>query len=317
MLYLDSHSVTHLLNDALSLKLSEIAFKLHATGQVDQPLRTIVRGAEQQLMGVMPAYIKSGPYQGFGLKSVVVKLGEAAKGPSHSGSVLIYDEPGAPPVVAVDAGAITQIRTASASAYATEVLAHRQASRLAILGTGLQARAHVLAMQSVRPIKHVSIWGRNPRATRELGQWIQSTCDLPVSVCASAAEAVHDRDIVCLTTAARSPIIRRSDLPRHCHVNAIGSSALGFQELHEDVYQDSLLFTDCNQSVLAASECVIKAVNQGVLNPQGVGTEIGAVPTDRRWREEGGVTLFKSVGLAVQDLVFSREVIRQWLASSV
>ena len=113
MLYLDSHSVTHLLNDALSLKLSEIAFKLHATGQVDQPLRTIVRGAEQQLMGVMPAYIKSGPYQGFGLKSVVVKLGEAAKGPSHSGSVLIYDEPGASPVVAVDAGAITQIRTAS------------------------------------------------------------------------------------------------------------------------------------------------------------------------------------------------------------
>lgn len=83
MLYLDSHSVTQLLNDALSLKLSEIAFKLHATGQVDQPLRTIVRGAEQQLMGVMPAYIKSGPYQGFGLKSVVVKLGEAAKGPSH------------------------------------------------------------------------------------------------------------------------------------------------------------------------------------------------------------------------------------------
>ena len=108
------------------------------------------------------AYIKSGPYQGFGLKSVVVKLGEAAKGPSHSGSVLIYDEPGASPVVAVDAGAITQIRTASASAYATELLAHRQASRLAILGTGWQARAHVLAMQSVGPIKHVSIWGRNP-----------------------------------------------------------------------------------------------------------------------------------------------------------
>ncbi len=117
MLHLDSNSVKKLLSFELGLQLSEDAFRLHSSGQVEQPLRTIVRGGENELMGVMPAYIKSGPYRGFGLKSVVVRLGAEARGPSHTGSVLIYDEAGTSPIVAVDAGAITEIRTAAASAH--------------------------------------------------------------------------------------------------------------------------------------------------------------------------------------------------------
>lgn len=91
---------------------------------------------------------------------------------------------------------------------------------------------------------------------------------------------------------------------------------LGFQELHEDVYQGSTLFTDCNRSVLAASECVIKAVRKGLLSGQGAGTEIGALSVDDIPARKRGVTIFKSVGLAVQDLVFSREAIRRWVAVS-
>lgn len=317
MLYLDNNSVKELLNFKLGLRLSEEAFRLHSSGQVEQPLRTIVRGGENELMGVMPAYIKSGPYQGFGLKSVVVRLGAAVCGPSHMGSVLIYDETGVPQVVAVDAGAITEVRTAAASAHATRTLAAPNASRLAILGTGLQARAHLLAMRAVRPIRHVSLWGRSEAACHEFVAWSTHYCDLPVSICTTVVEAVHDSDIICTTTAARLPILARADLPERCHVNAIGSSALGFQELHEDMYQGSALFTDCNRSVLAASECVIKAVHKGFLPGQEVGTEIGTICVEDEWSQEQGVTIFKSVGLAVQDLVFSREVIRQWIAASV
>jgi len=316
MLHLDSDSVKGLLNLELGLRLSEEAFRLHSSGQVEQPLRTIVRGGESELMGVMPAYIKSGPYQGLGLKSVVVRFGSGARGPSHMGSVLIYDETGVSPVVAVDAGAITEIRTAAASAHATRILAAPNASRVAILGTGLQARAHLLAMRAVRPVRQVSIWGRSEAASHEFAAWSKRHCNLPVSIRATVAEAVHDSDIICTTTAARSPILVRTDLPERCHVNAIGSSALGFQELHEDVYQSSALFTDCSRSVFAASECVIKAVRKGLLSGQGVGTEIGTLSVDDIPAHEQGVTIFKSVGLAVQDLVFSREAIRRWVAAS-
>jgi ornithine cyclodeaminase len=316
MLHLDSDSVKGLLSFELCLRLSEEAFRLHSSGQVEQPLRTIVRGGESELMGVMPAYIKSGPYQGFGLKSVVVRLGAEVRGPSHMGSVLIYDEAGVSPVVAVDAGAITEIRTAAASAHATRILAAPNASRVAILGTGLQARAHLLAMRAVRPVRQVSIWGRSEAACREFASWSERHCDLQVAICATVAEAVHDSDIICTTTAARTPILARADLPERCHINAIGSSAPGFQELHEDVYQGCALFTDCNRSVFAASECVIKAVTKGLLPGDGAGTEIGTFCAGEVLAREPGVTIFKSVGLAVQDLVFSREVVRQWVAAS-
>jgi ornithine cyclodeaminase len=315
MLYLGGDVVRRLLNFELGLHLSEEAFRLHSSGQVEQPLRTIVRGRENELMGVMPAYIKSGSYRGFGLKSVVVRLGAGARGPSHMGSVLIYDEPRVSPVVAVDAETITEIRTAAASAHATRMLAPPDACRVAILGTGLQARAHLLAMQIVRPIKQVSIWGRSEAACHGFVAWSQHHCDVPVSICATAVEAVHDSDIICTTTAARSPILARADLPERCHVNAIGSSALGFQELHEDIYRGSALFTDSNRSVLYASECVIKAVRKGLLPGPGVGIEIGTLSVDAIPVRERGVTIFKSVGLAVQDLVFSREVVRRWVAA--
>ncbi|QKE62704.1 ornithine cyclodeaminase family protein [Aquipseudomonas campi] len=316
MLHLDSDSVKKLLNFKLGLRLSEEAFRLHSSGQVEQPLRTIVRGRANELMGVMPAYIKSGPYQGFGLKSVVVRFDADVRGPSHMGSVLIYDEAGVAPVVAVDAGAITEIRTAAASAHATRILAAPDAQRVAILGTGLQARAHLLAMRAVRPIRQVSVWGRSEAACEEFAAWSKRTGDLPVSICATVAEAVHASDIICTTTAARAPILARADLPERCHVNAIGSSALGFQELHEDIYQGSALFTDSNPAVLAAAECVIKAVHKGLLSGEEVGMEIGTLSADDVRAQGPGVTIFKSVGLAVQDLVFSREVIRQWVATS-
>ncbi|MBJ7223538.1 MULTISPECIES: ornithine cyclodeaminase family protein [unclassified Brenneria] len=315
MLHVDGESIRKLLDFKLGIRLSEEAFRLHSSNQVEQPLRTVLRGSGNELMGVMPAYIKSGPYQGFGLKSVVVRLGAEIRGPSHMGSVLIYDEAGASPVVAVDAGAITEIRTAAASAYATSLLAAPNASRLAILGTGLQARSHLLAMQAVRPIKQLSVWGRTEAARQEFAIWSKRYCDFPISTHATVAEAVHDSDIICATTAARSPILNRTDLPAHCHVNAIGSSALGFQELHEDMYEHSALFTDCNRSVLASSECVIKAVQKGLLTAQDVGTEIGTVHANRALIDERGVSIFKSVGLAVQDLVFSREAIRRWLST--
>lgn len=312
MLHVDGHSVRKLLDFQLGLILSEEAFRLHSSNQVQQPLRTIIRGNDNDLMGVMPAYIKSGPYKGFGLKSMVVRLGAKKLGPSHTGSVLIYDEAGTSPVVAVDAGAITEIRTAAASAYATDLLAAPNASRLAILGTGLQARAHLMAMQAVRPVKQLSIWGRTETARQEFAAWSQRFCNFPISTHPTVTEAVHGSDIICTTTAARSPILSRAAVPARCHINAIGSSALGFQELHEDVYEHSALFTDCNRSVLASAECVIKAVQKGLLPSQKVGTEIGNLHAGLTPLHEQRLSIFKSVGLAVQDLVFSREAIRRW-----
>ncbi|MBS9436919.1 ornithine cyclodeaminase family protein [Photorhabdus noenieputensis] len=315
MLYVDKETVARYLTMELSLKLSEIAFKLQSERKVEQPLRNIVKG-EDGLMGTMPIYIKEGPYKGFGLKSVVVRFQSNSDKPSHIGSVLVYDEPGVSGIAAVDAGAITEIRTAAASAYATHLLAAKDASRLAILGTGLQAKAHLQAMLYVRPIKEVTLWGRNAERCREFASWCDKTLNLPISIKASPAEAVLNSDIICTTTASRAPILNRKELPVKCHVNAIGASALGFQELSEDMYSNTTLFTDSNESVLAASQSVIKAREKGIINGSDIGIEIGTVSQSHSNLCDQGVTIFQSVGLAVQDMVFSREVIRQLIKMS-
>ncbi|TDB61633.1 Cro/Cl family transcriptional regulator [Photorhabdus khanii subsp. guanajuatensis] len=313
MLYVDKEAVARYLTMELSLKLSEIAFKLQSERKVEQPLRNIVKGEDGSLMGTMPIYIKEGPYQGFGLKSVVVRFQSNGSKPSHVGSVLVYDEPGVSGMAVVDAGAITEIRTAAASAYATHLLAAKDASRLAILGTGLQARAHLQAMLYVRPIKEITLWGRSEERCREFATWCDKTLNLAISIKASPTEAVLNSDIICTTTASRDPIISRKELPAKCHINAIGASALGFQELNEDMYSNTTLFTDSNESVLAASQSVIKAREKGILSESATGIEIGTVHASLSGQ---GVTIFQSVGLAVQDMVFSREVIRQLIKMS-
>ncbi|WKV52725.1 ornithine cyclodeaminase family protein [Dickeya fangzhongdai] len=311
MQFFDRAMVERSLPLPLCLQLARIAFELHSDRQVEQPLRSIVSSTDGRLMGTMPAYIRSGEYAGFGLKSVLVNFDKVAGSCSHEGSILLYDAPAAGEMAIVDAGAITELRTAAASAWATHLLASVDAKRLAILGTGVQARRHLLAMLAVRPIEEVVIWGRGAENTARFVSWCREHITQSVSVADSPARAAAGADIICTVTASREPFLTSSDLPERCHINAVGASAPGFQELTAEIYATVDLYLDSREAVSAASQCLMEARQRRIIDRDVIGTEIGELEDALRWHNGMKRTLFKSVGLAVQDLVFAREVVRK------
>ena len=311
MRYFDREFVERTLSPALALQLSQEAFALVSRGEVEQTLRSVIASGEGSLMGTMPAYIRSGPYAGFGLKTVKVDFSQPGRA-SHEGAILLYDAFADGGMAMVDAGSVTEIRTAAASALATKLLSPPDAGRLAILGTGVQARKHVQMLLAVRPIRQISLWGRSPERVAQFAEWCGGY-NLPVTIADTPAQAVRDADIICTLTAAKEPFLHQRDLPPRCHINAVGASARGFQELAADVYSAVELYVDSREAVWHASDCLNQAREQGLIAADRRGKEIGE--QDLSTAMVTGSTLFKSVGVAAQDLVFARALVA--LAGSV
>lgn len=204
----------------------------------------------------------------------------------------------------VDAGEVTAIRTACASAAATDALARADASRLAILGTGEQAWQHALAIRHVRPLARIAIWGRDREAAAGLAGRIADALALPVEVAPTPAEAVRDADIICTTTAAAEPILRDDDIAPGTHLNVVGSSRAGPAEIDNALVRRARFFPDHREGVLAQGAEFLRAKAAGLVDDDHVLAEIGAVyagiaPGRRDARE---VTIYKSLGSIVQDL---------------
>ncbi|MFT2112061.1 ornithine cyclodeaminase family protein [Marinomonas sp. 2405UD68-3] len=311
MRYFGREKVESTLNIPLGLALSKTAFELHSDGKVEQPLRSIIPSENGKILGTMPAYIREGKYAGFGVKSVLVDFDRTAQGRSHEGSILLYDALPDGQSAAIDAASITELRTAAASAWATDVLAHKDAKTLSILGTGVQAKTHLLSILSIRSIKEVFLWGRKEEKTLALKAWLSDfQSEVDVKVCSTPREAVMRADIICTVTASRKPFLREKDLPETCHINAVGASAPVFQELMPDIYPSVELFVDSLESVWSSSSCLLQAERQGLIRHHS-GMEVGQLAKKQERCSFSGRTLFKSVGLAVQDLVFAREVVNQ------
>ncbi|WP_073602027.1 ornithine cyclodeaminase family protein [Vibrio aerogenes] len=304
MRYFDRRHVESCLDISLCLNLSQKAFELQSQGLVQQPDRTIIASGDGRLMGTMPAYISEGNYAGFGLKAI---LADFSVSEPHEGCILLYDRRG---MMAVDASSVTEIRTASASAWATHLLAPAGATRLAILGTGIQAKKHLQMMKAVRPIRSVTVWGWREASAQRFADWAQTETGIDVRIVQTPAEAVADADIICTVTASREPLLSAADLPERCHINAVGASAMGFQELDADVYRVCDYFLDSRNASAAASQCLQQARAKGYLSPEDPGREIGELHPEQPLQLTGQRTLFKSIGLAVQDLVFAREIVR-------
>ncbi len=299
------------LSAATCLQLSHDAFTLLSQGKVRQTLRSVIASEQGSLMGTMPACITDGPYAGFGLKTVKVDFSHRVQRTSHEGGILLYDATPQGDMAFVDAASVTELRTAAASALATDRLAPANASHLAILGTGVQARKHALLMMAVRPVRHITIWGRNEAGASAFAAWCREQLRLPVTIAPTPSAAVQEAEIICTVTSAKEPFLYYRDLPARCHINAVGASAPGFQEMSPDVYAGVALYVDSREAVWNASTCLIKAREQGLLSPDCLATEIGELLTegDHNPHSAAPRTLFKSVGLAVQDLVFARAIV--------
>jgi ornithine cyclodeaminase/alanine dehydrogenase-like protein (mu-crystallin family) len=301
-----------------------------ARGRVWQPLRFVVRPPEEaSLMGLMPVH-RSAPGPAYGLKAVCIFPTNPGRGlDMHQGGVLLFDGETGELSALVDASAITAIRTAAVSAVATRALARPDARELAVLGSGVQARAHLEALTKVRPFERARVWSRTPEHARAFADeavapskdaWgDRPETPLVVEAVPTAEAAVRGADVVVTATSAREPIVEREWLRPGAHVNAVGSSVPTARELDAATVSAAALFADSRDSLLKEAGDYLYAVEEEGIGPGHVRAELGEVLTGshegRRSVEE--LTVFESLGLAAEDLAAAEFVYSRARAAGV
>ena len=280
-----------------------------ARGSVWQPLRSVVRPpGEPSLIGLMPAH-RSEPLPAYGLKAICIFPGNPARGlDTHQGGVLLFDgETGALRAV-VDASAVTEVRTAAVSAVATRTLAREDTRELAILGSGVQARSHLEAMAKVRPFERARAWSRTADHARAFAAAAEAP--FPVEAVGGAEDAVRGADVVVTATSSPEPIVRRDWLAAGAHVNAVGASIPTARELDADTVASAALFADTRESLVNEGGDYLFAVREAGIGPEHIRAELGEVLVGSREgrRSPEELTVFKSLGLAVEDLAAAEAV---------
>jgi ornithine cyclodeaminase/alanine dehydrogenase-like protein (mu-crystallin family) len=283
-----------------------------ARGRSWQPLRFVVRPPEEQsLMGLMPAH-HSSPEPAYGLKTVCIFPGNPARGlDAHQGGVMLFDGETGELRALIDASAVTSIRTAAVSAVATRALARPDSKVLAILGSGVQARAHLEAMARVLSFEKARVWSRTAEHAQAFAA--EAEAPFPVEAADSAEAAVRGADVVVTVTSAREPIVERGWLAPGAHVNAVGSSIPTARELDSATIAAAALFVDRRESTVNESGEYLRAVEEEGIGPDHIRAELGEVLVGshdgRRSAEE--LTVFVSLGLAVEDLAAAEYLYRR------
>jgi ornithine cyclodeaminase len=306
MLILNQDDVTRLLPMAGCIEVMAGTLATLARGDAILPLRTVILIPKTtDAFAVMPAFLAAQKTKMIGAKIITVYPGNHGTAfDSHQGAVLLFDPDNGSLAALLDATAITTIRTAAVSAVATRLLARQNASRLAIIGSGVQAHAHVEAMCAVRPIKSLRVWSRNTEHARTLAKTAAERFQLDAEVAPTGEEAVRDADIVCTTTSAREPVLSGAWLAPGTHVNAIGASQPTAREVDSAAVIRSRLYVDRRESALKEPGDILVPLHDGGIGPEHIVAEIGELLIGRGTarRDDVEVTLFKSLGLAVEDL---------------
>ncbi|WP_370223122.1 ornithine cyclodeaminase family protein [Pararhodobacter marinus] len=279
-------------------------------GDAELPLRHVVPVGGRNLMGVMSGAL--GDPACYGVKLVSLFPDNPAKGLSgHRGAVVLFDSEEGGAVAMMDAGLLTAIRTAAASAVATRALARPDASRLTIIGTGEQAEHHLAAMLAVRDIGTVRIVGRRAEKAAAFADHARSLFPaLDITHGTDAQAAVDGADIVCTVTNAATPVLRGDWLEPGQHLNIVGASMPGKREIDDAVLQRAELFFDYRPSLLAQAEEIISGLKAGTITEADLKSEIGAVLAGGQGRSDAqAITLYRSLGIVAQDLAAARHVL--------
>jgi ornithine cyclodeaminase/alanine dehydrogenase-like protein (mu-crystallin family) len=291
-----------------------------AAGKVHQPLRTIIRPPDAKgLIGLMPTYM-SGDSAAFGLKAVCVFPGNPAQGKdTHQGAVLLFSAETGELLAMMNASAITSIRTAAVSGVATDLLARVDACNLAILGSGVQARSHLVAMSEVRLIKRCRIASRHIEHARNFAEEMRPDFSFPLEPVETVEEALKDSDLVASVTTAVEPIVKRRWISAGAHLNLVGSCFPTTREVDSETMAAASLFVDSRESTINEAGDYLLAARDGVIGPNHIRAEIGEVlkgdKPGRTSPEE--ITCFKSLGIAIEDLAAAGYLYRQAKQSKV
>jgi ornithine cyclodeaminase/alanine dehydrogenase-like protein (mu-crystallin family) len=311
--FVSAEEVARLLPYSECIPLMRESMTALSQGRTRQSLRAIVSLEDQgKLFGSMPGAML-GEGATFGAKLVSVFPGNFAKGKmSHQGLVVLFDSDDGAPVAVLEAGELTAIRTAAASAAATDALARADATRLAVLGYGEQAWRHVHAIKEIRPIEAVRIWGRSPERARRFAVRL-GEAGIAGEPAETAAAAVADADIVCTVSAAAEPILLDADVRDGTHINAVGSSYAGPCEIDPALVARARYFADHKAGVLAQGAEYLRARDAGLIDESHVLGEIGEIfaGTLSGRLSQTDVTVYKSLGSIVQDLAAARHIVER------
>jgi ornithine cyclodeaminase/alanine dehydrogenase-like protein (mu-crystallin family) len=314
MLVLNQEEVERLLDMEGCIAAMEGALAALARGEVHVPLRFVMRpGDEPSLLGLMPAH-RAGGTPLYSLKTVAVFPDNPKRGlDAHQGTVTLFDGETGEVRVLMNASAITAIRTAAVSAVATRLLAREDARVLGILGAGVQARSHLEALPLVRNFDTVRIFSRTLEHAQALAAQVGA------EAVETAEEAVRDADVVVTATSSAEPVLAREWLKPGAHVNAIGGRPPQMTELDTATIADSAFYVDRRESAEAEAGDYRAAVVSGAIGSDHIRGELGelviGVKPGRSSEEE--ITVFRSLGLAVEDLAAAEYVLRRARATGV
>lgn len=301
--FYDAEQVADLLDYPGCIKAMRQAMTSLSQERHEQPLRQVVEIGPGRRLGVMSGSLTAA--NAFGAKVVSVFPDPAAPGRTrHQGVVMAYDAATGSVACLADAEAVTRIRTACASAAATDVLARPDARVLAVFGGGVQAAAHIRALGLVRPLERVLIWSRSVEQSRERAEGLSQELGFHVSAASGAQAAAQAADIICTVTSAIEPVVYGDWVSPGTHVNLVGSSYLGPVEIDSRLVAKARYIADHRPSVLSQASELAVARAAGVVDDTHVVGEIGdvfaGVLSGRQAAEQ--ITLYKSLGHVVQDL---------------
>ena len=281
-----------------------------ARGEALLPLRQVLMlPGGQGAFGAMPAHLSSPP--AVGIKVITVFPGNHGTAyDSHQGAVLLFETERGRLLAVMDASSITAIRTAAVSGVATRALARADASTLALLGSGVQAATHLEAMALVRPLRRVRVWSRDPAHVARFVEAARGRHSFEIESAPSARAAVTDADVVCTVTASREPVLEGAWLRAGTHVNAVGASLRSARELDSAAVARARVFVDRHESAANEAGDLLIARAEGAIGDDHVQGELGEVLLGRveGRRTEAEITMFKSLGLAVEDVASAHHI---------
>lgn len=310
MLVINHAEVTRCLPMKDCIPLMRDTLTALARGAAVQPLRSAIRvPASGGILGVMPGYLE--PANALGIKIITVFPTEpGSTKDSHPGAVLLFDGSNGVLEAVIEAGAITGIRTAAVSGVATDLLARPDAGDLAIIGAGVQGMTHLEAMLLVRPVRRIRVWNRTAERARGFVKLARERFGVSVEISATIQDAVTGSDIICTTTASPTPILSADWVAPGAHLNVVGSSISRAREVDGRLVARSRLFVDRRESAVNEAGDYLLAVAEGAIAADHIAGEIGEILTGTSpgRGSPSEVTMFKSLGLAVEDVASARHI---------
>lgn len=297
-----------------SLKMPELidamegALTAFSTGRVTQPVRTVLEvGTDKNYFGVMPAAIDD--ERAVGAKLVTVYHGNHSLGlTSHLATIVLLDHATGALAALLDGRYITEARTAAVSAVSVRHLANKDASVLAIIGSGVQARSHLEAIRHVRDLTEVRVWSPTAANRESFAREQEASTGLPIRATTTASEAAHGASIIVLVTASRTPVIDSVDVADGAHICAVGACRPDQREMESALFARARVFVDSKAAAFKEAGEVLIPLGEGCISEAHVLGELGqvisgAIPGRTHPKD---VTTFKSLGLAVEDVIAAK-----------